>query len=61
MPRPTAPPETQNSPSEPDPVVSPPARTDAVSDGLEQKPIKIFRGGENAGADDRSTAAATRT
>ncbi len=45
-----------------DPTVTAPARTDGRSDGLEEKkPIKIFRAGQNAGGDTRSTAASTRT
>jgi len=45
-----------------DPTVTAPARTDGRTDGLEQKtPIKIFRAGQNAGGDTRSTAASTRT
>jgi hypothetical protein len=45
-----------------DPTVTAPARTDGRSDGLEEKkPIRIFRAGENAGGDTRSTAASTRT
>lgn len=45
-----------------DPTVTAPARTDGRSDGMEnKKPIKIFRAGQNAGRDTRSTAASTRT
>lgn len=45
-----------------DPTVTAPARTDGRSDGLEEKkPIRIFRAGQNAGGDTRSTAASTRT
>jgi len=45
-----------------DPTVTAPARTDGRADGLEEKtPIKIFRAGQNAGGDSRSTAASTRT
>jgi len=55
-------PPAEPDPQSVDPTVTPPARTDGRSDGLEQKkPIKIFRAGENAGGDDRSTAASTRT
>ena len=45
-----------------DPTVTAPACTDGRSDGLEEKkPVRIFRAGQNAGGDTRSTAAATRT
>ena len=45
-----------------DPTVTAPARTDGRSAGLEEKnPIQIFRAGQNAGGDTRSTAASTRT
>jgi len=45
----------------PDPTVTPPARTDGRSDGISSPEIKIYKAGENAKGDDRSTAAATRT
>jgi hypothetical protein len=62
MKRPSSPSATESGSQPVDPTVTPPARTDGRSDGLEEKkPIKIFRAGENAGGDDRSTAASTRT
>lgn len=62
MKRPSFPSATESGSQPVDPTVTPPARTDGRSDGLEEKkPIKIFRAGENAGGDDRSTAASTRT
>jgi len=58
-------PDKPNSPhpeKNTDPTVTAPARTDGRSDGLEEKkPIRIFRAGQNAGGDTRSTAASTRT
>ncbi len=44
-----------------DPTVTPPARTEGRSDGISSPEIKVYKAGENAKSDDRSTAAATRT
>lgn len=38
-----------------------PAKADGRSDGISSPDIKIFKAGENAKSDTRSTAAATRT
>lgn len=38
-----------------------PAKKDERSDGISSPEIKIFKAGENAKSDTRSTAAATRT
>ena len=62
MTRSATPQPPQDNPPPADPTVTPPARTDGRSDGLEtKKPIKVFRAGVNAGSDGRSTAASTRS
>ena len=55
-------PSRPNPEADTDPTVTAPARADGRSDGLEEKkPIRIYRAGQNAGGDTRSTAASTRT